>query len=175
MTLRNGSCCLLPAGPRADGPVRDSRPSLYALRLLVLDIAVLDADFESGRNGECREWIGEDLPAIAPAQRQALALAALAEVPEIDPDRVAVSGLGQGARAIVTAEGESRPRDVALLYPGCDAALAEAVQGAGPPALLLQATPIRRTSPRPAPRWSPLPSRAASRSLCCAARAMAGI
>jgi len=120
----------------SDGPGKDRRSELYMMRLLALGLAVLDADFESTRTGE---WGGTEPVAPAVGQRLGLAIAALRGAEEIDPARIAVIGLGEGARAVLLAPGDAMPQGGAvLLYPGCDAILAEAARRlAAVPLLLL--------------------------------------
>ena len=64
-------------------------------------------------------------------------MAAIDADPRLDPHRLVVLGLGEGARAALLGRTAGMP--LALLYPGCDAALAAAAATQAPaaPVLLL--------------------------------------
>jgi dienelactone hydrolase len=104
------------------------RSALYGQRLLENGIALLEPDFVGA--------LGEDAPLPPAATRLALALAAIDADPRLDPQRLVVLGLGEGARAALLGGAAGVP--LALLYPGCDAALAAAAaQASAAPVLLL--------------------------------------
>lgn len=117
----------------------DGRASLYATRLLSLGIAVLELDFGGAAFADAPREAASPVPV---ERRLALALAMLREAPEVDPGRVAVIGLGEGGRALLLARSAAAPPvAIALLYPGCDAGLANAADDGEPtvraPMLLL--------------------------------------
>ncbi|MFC7476756.1 hypothetical protein ACFQS7_20480 [Dankookia sp. GCM10030260] len=113
--------------PDADG--MGPRGAVYGQRLLENGLALLEPDFAGG--------LGEDTPLPPAAVRLRLALAALAADPRIDPGRVALLGLGEGARAALLGREAAGQAPLALLYPGCDATLAAAAAQATGPVLLL--------------------------------------
>ena len=100
--------------PDAEGP--GPRAALYGQRLLENGIALLEPDFIGS--------LPDDAPLPTAATRLALAAAAIAADPRLDPQRMVVLGLGEGARAALLGQDGGTP--LALLYPGCDAALATA-------------------------------------------------
>jgi dienelactone hydrolase len=104
------------------------RSALYGQRLLENGIALLEPDFAGAR--------GEDAALPPAATRLALAMAAIDADPRLDAHRLVVLGLGEGARAALLGRAAGVP--LALLYPGCDAALAAAAAHApAAPVLLL--------------------------------------
>lgn len=113
--------------PDADG--MGPRSALYGQRLLENGIALLEPDFAGA--------LAEDTPLPPAATRLALAMAAIDADPRLDPHRLVVLGLGEGARAALLGRTAGMP--LALLYPGCDAALAAAAATQAPaaPVLLL--------------------------------------
>ncbi|TDG33940.1 dienelactone hydrolase family protein [Paracraurococcus ruber] len=119
--------------PDTDGA--GPRTGIYAQRLVENGYAVLEASF-GGNDPEEGHEASVALPDHLP-----LVLAAIAAEPRLDLWRIAVVGLGQGARAAVF--GLAKVPDVpvagvALLYPGCDAALAAAARSvAQAPRILL--------------------------------------
>ncbi|TDH58866.1 hypothetical protein E2C06_30290 [Dankookia rubra] len=122
--------------PDADGP--GPRSAVYGQRLLENGIALLEPDFAGG--------MADDAPLPPAATRLALAIAAIAADPRLDPHRLVVLGLGEGARAALLGQAAGAGAagvPLALLYPGCDADLAAAAArmpaaraGAGPVLLL---------------------------------------
>ena len=92
------------------------RSAVYGQRLLENGIALLEPDFVGA--------LREDAPLPPAATRLALAMAAIDADPRLDPQRLVVLGLGEGARAALLGRAAGVP--LALLYPGCDAALAAA-------------------------------------------------
>jgi dienelactone hydrolase len=91
----------------------------YGDRLLENGIALLEAP--DGAEARTAAWLAAGLAAIEGDAR-------------LDGRRVAVLGLGAGARAALLALAAQRPAmatpvALALLYPGCDATLAEAARG----------------------------------------------
>ncbi|WP_431268453.1 dienelactone hydrolase family protein [Dankookia sp. P2] len=114
--------------PDADG--LGPRSALYGQRLLENGIALLEPDFLGG--------LAEDMPLPPAAARLALAVAAVDADPRLDPRRLAVVGLGEGGRAALLGQAAmAAGLPLALLYPGCDAALAAAAARAAGPVLLL--------------------------------------
>lgn len=106
--------------PDAEGA--GPRSATYGQRLLENGIALLEPDFAGALPAE-------DAPLPPAATRLALARAAIAADPRLDPQRLVVLGLGEGARAALlgqAAQPGMAGLPLALLYPGCDAALAEA-------------------------------------------------
>ncbi|WP_233256175.1 dienelactone hydrolase family protein [Falsiroseomonas bella] len=102
--------------------VLDGRSELYAQRLLSLGFGVLDADFD----GLVADEGTPAHPNVEPVGRRlGLTLAALDHGAELDPGRVAVIGIGLGARAVLEgwAEHGGALRAAVLVYPGCDAGL----------------------------------------------------
>ncbi|RAI57841.1 hypothetical protein DOO78_16470 [Roseicella frigidaeris] len=110
--------------PDSDGSER--RGTLYGERLLQNGIALLEPLPDEAAEGMA-------------ADRLAASLAAIAADPRLDGRRIAVLGLGAGARqALLGLAARPAPVALALLYPGCDAALAELARGlAGLRVLLL--------------------------------------
>ena len=111
--------------PDADAP--GPRSAVYGQRLLENGIALLEPDFAGAAP--------EDAPLPPAATQLALSTAAIAADTRLDPRRLVVLGLGEGARAALLGGAAGLP--LALLYPGCDAALATAAAGAAGPVLLL--------------------------------------
>ncbi len=121
----------------SDGPGADGRTEVYALRLLGLGVAAFEADFGSAFIGESGPGVQQAIPA---GLRLGAVLAALADDPEIDPARIAVIGIGEGARAVLLARtGETPLAAAVLLYPGCDAPMRAA---AGAPGSAIAGRPV---------------------------------
>jgi dienelactone hydrolase len=117
------------------------RGQVYADRLLENGLAVFEPDYLGG----AAETVEEP-----PDDQLGPALAAIGADPRLDPRRLVVLGLGQGARAALRGLAEDRPvTALALLYPGCDAALAQAARraGAAPWVLLLHGDADGTNSP----------------------------
>lgn len=107
-----------------------TRTAAYAARLLANGVAVLVPVNEDAEEAAA--------PSPPPALRLGRALAAIARDARLDPARVVVLGLGEGARAALLGLDETPVAGLALLYPGCDAALAAAARTAPvPPRILL--------------------------------------
>ncbi|TCZ58543.1 dienelactone hydrolase family protein [Roseicella aquatilis] len=107
------------------------RGGAYADRLLAGGVAVLAADFAGGGAES-----GPDLP--HPAVRLQAVLDAVARHARLDPGRVVLLGLGEGARAALLGGAEAPPvAGLALLYPGCDPLLALAATASRAPRVLL--------------------------------------
>ena len=117
------------------------RGQVYADRLLENGLAVLEPDYLGG----AAETVEEP-----PDDQLGPALTAIGADPRLDPRRLVVLGLGQGARAALRGLAEDRPvTALVLLYPGCDAALAQAARQAGiaPRVLLLHGDADDTNSP----------------------------
>lgn len=116
--------------PDADGP--GARSAIYGQRLLENGVALLEPDFAGALDDD-------DRPLPPAATRLALSRAAIAADPRLDPQRLVLLGLGEGARAALLGQaGIPAGLPMALLYPGCDPALAAAAARApAAPVLLL--------------------------------------
>lgn len=108
----------------ADGGA-DGRTELYALRLLSLGFAVLEAEDDGSGWSDGSDRQPHGIPA---EQRLAASLAALRGVPQIAPTGVGVIGFGSGAHAMLASMASWRGTVTAavLVYPACATALANA-------------------------------------------------
>ncbi|MFZ4411255.1 MAG: dienelactone hydrolase family protein [Paracraurococcus sp.] len=105
------------------------RGQTYTDRFLENGVAVFEPDYFGG---------AEEPIEGPPDDQLGPALAAIAADPRLDRQRLAVLGLGHGARAALRGLGAGRPaRALALLYPGCDATLAAAAGQTGAAARVL--------------------------------------
>jgi dienelactone hydrolase len=112
-----------------DGGGPDGRLQLYALRLLSLGFAVLDADDDTAISSDIGLSPADEVPAPL---RLAEALSALRVLPGVAPARIVVIAIGAGAHGML-ASVAAWPRPVAalvLVYPACSELLASMAPGA---------------------------------------------